>query len=329
MAANVEAMVREGINAVKAGNKEEGRALLMKAVELDPYNEEGWLWLSGVVESPEDQRTCLENVLSINPNNDRARQGVAYLSGTPPSSSPSSMPPAPSPSSAPHSPTSVEWDMPAAETSSASTSWRPANEPSADEYDDWVSGLNLQTAQDPSGGSSSPFSVPAFATGSPFVGDDDDPDEDLFAGGPFSSAPIVEEAPPAPEPPAPSFSFQRAPTFSSSPKSPTPEASAAAPAPQRSRWRREKKQKQPVDAFPAELKEVDDFFKDLGTPEKAPAPEEEESELFGYIPKSVKATRLPGTRERTPILLVLAALLLIILNLGVATLLAMRFLTPV
>ena len=80
MSANVEAMVREGINAVKAGNKEEGRALLRKAVELDPYNEEGWLWLSGVVESPEDQRTCLENVLSINPNNDRARQGVAYLS---------------------------------------------------------------------------------------------------------------------------------------------------------------------------------------------------------------------------------------------------------
>lgn len=319
MSANVEAMVREGINAVKAGNKEEGRALLMKAVELDPYNEEGWLWLSGVVESPDDQRTCLENVLSINPNNDRARQGVAYLSGTPASSAPSSMPAAPSPLAAPPSPTSVEWDMPATETSSPSASWRPANEPSSEEYDDWVSGLNLQTAPDAPAGTSSPFSVPAFATGSPFLGADDDPDEDLFAGGPFSSAPVVEEAPPAP-PPAPSFSFQKPPSFASTAKSPTP------PAPPPRKGRREKKQKQPVDAFPAELKEVDAFFKDLGTPEAAA---EEESELFGYIPKEIKATRLPGTRERTPLVLVLAALVLIVLNIGVAMLLVMRFLTPV
>ena len=322
MSANVEAMVREGINAVKAGNKDEGRALLMKAVELDPYNEEGWLWLSGVVESPEDQRTCLENVLSINPNNDRARQGVAYLSGTPASSTPSSMPAPPSPAQRP--PTSVEWDMPATETSSPSATWRPTNEPSPDEYDDWVSGLNLQTAQDPSAGSSSPFSVPAFAAGSPFLGADDDPDEDLFASGPFSSAPIVQEAPPSAPPPAPSFSFQKAPNFSAATKSPTP----TPPAPPPRRGRREKKQKQPVDAFPAELQEVDNFFKDLGTPEAKPEPEEE-SELFGYIPKGIKATRLPGTREGTPIILVLAAFLLIVLNIGVATLLMMRFLTPV
>ena len=323
MSANVEAMIREGINAVKAGNKEEGRALLMKAVELDPYNEEGWLWLSGVVESPDDQRTCLENVLSINPNNDRARQGVAYLSGTPPSTTPSSMPPAPQASAAPSTPTSVEWDMPATETSSASTSYRPANEPSPEDYDDWVSGLNLQTAQDPSSGSGSPFSVPAFAAGSPFLGAaDDDPDEDLFADGPFKSAPMVEAAPPEPTP-TPSFSFQKPPTFAEAPKSPTPPA-----APPQRRWRREKKQKPPVDAFPAELNEVDAFFSNLGTPEASPVPEEE-SELFGYIPKEIKATRLPGTRERAPFVLVLAALLLILLNIGVATLLVMRFLTPV
>jgi hypothetical protein len=130
----------------------------------------------------------------------------------------------------------------------------------------------------------------------------------------------VEAAPP--EPPAPTFSFQKPPTFTEAPKSPTPTA------PPQRRWRREKKQKQPVDAFPAELNEVDAFFKDLGTPETSPVPEEE-SELFGYIPKEIKATRLPGTREGTPFVLVLAALLLVILNISVATLLVMRFLTPV
>ena len=41
MSANVDAMVREGINAYKAGRKEEARALLLKATELDQYNEAG------------------------------------------------------------------------------------------------------------------------------------------------------------------------------------------------------------------------------------------------------------------------------------------------
>ncbi len=123
MSANVEAMVREGVNAFKSGRKDEAHALLLKATELDPYNEQAWLWLSGLMEGAADQRTCLENVLAINPNNERAKQGLAYLTGQtsygnvspfsaaapPPSSTPpSSMPP----SIAPSMPTSVEWAMP-------------------------------------------------------------------------------------------------------------------------------------------------------------------------------------------------------------------------
>ena len=82
MAANVEAMVNEGVNAFKTGRKEEARALLLKATELDPYNEQAWLWLSGLMDGPDDQRTCLENVLAINPENERAKQGLSYLTGT-------------------------------------------------------------------------------------------------------------------------------------------------------------------------------------------------------------------------------------------------------
>ena len=50
MSANVDAMVNEGVNAFKAGRKEEARALLLKATELDQYNEQAWLWLSGLME---------------------------------------------------------------------------------------------------------------------------------------------------------------------------------------------------------------------------------------------------------------------------------------
>lgn len=76
---NVNAMVKDAVRALKANNKEEARALLQQAIDLDPYNEQAWLWLSGVVEGEEDQRTCLQNVLFINPGNENARQGLEML----------------------------------------------------------------------------------------------------------------------------------------------------------------------------------------------------------------------------------------------------------
>ena len=33
------------------------------------------------MDTPDDQRTCLENVLAINPDNERAKQGLSYLTG--------------------------------------------------------------------------------------------------------------------------------------------------------------------------------------------------------------------------------------------------------
>src|SRR5688572_6673232 len=88
MPANVDAMVRAGVEAYRAGKKAEARTLLERAIELDGYNETAWLWLSAVVESPEEQQTCLENVLTINPNNDRAKQGLKSLGINPDAAKP-------------------------------------------------------------------------------------------------------------------------------------------------------------------------------------------------------------------------------------------------
>ncbi len=57
--ANVEAMVREAIAAVKAGRRDEGRRILSRATELEERNEEAWLWLSACVDSLDEQRICL------------------------------------------------------------------------------------------------------------------------------------------------------------------------------------------------------------------------------------------------------------------------------
>lgn len=72
-------LLQQGIATAKAGNKAEARTLLMKVIEIDERNEQGWLWLAGVVEAPDDMRTCLENVLALNPDNKQARKGLAWL----------------------------------------------------------------------------------------------------------------------------------------------------------------------------------------------------------------------------------------------------------
>jgi tetratricopeptide (TPR) repeat protein len=77
--AKVDDLLRQGITAAKAGQRERARELLMDVVEQDEENVLAWLWLSGVVDSLEDREVCLENVLSLDPANDMARKGLTML----------------------------------------------------------------------------------------------------------------------------------------------------------------------------------------------------------------------------------------------------------
>ena len=86
--AQVSELLRQGIAAAKAGQKQEACHMLLQVTELDEQNEQGWLWLSGVVESLADKRICLENVLAINPDNSHARAGLRWLEQHEPMSSP-------------------------------------------------------------------------------------------------------------------------------------------------------------------------------------------------------------------------------------------------
>src|SRR5215213_1816312 len=92
-------LLQQGIIAAQAGKREESRALLMQLVEADERNEQAWLWLAGVVDAPEDIRTCLQNVLDLNPANQQAQQGLAWLERRYESPAPAPEPafPAPSP----------------------------------------------------------------------------------------------------------------------------------------------------------------------------------------------------------------------------------------
>jgi hypothetical protein len=72
----IDAWLRDGIAAAKAGRTEQACELLLRVIENDQASEVAWLWLSGVVDSDEDRLVCLENVLTLNPDNAEACAGV-------------------------------------------------------------------------------------------------------------------------------------------------------------------------------------------------------------------------------------------------------------
>ncbi len=210
--ANVDGIVQEGIAAIKAGRKDEAKRLLNKAVDLDERNEQAWLWLSACVETLEEQQICLENVLSINPANTKARKGLEALAqktgqqAPPPASGYDSNPfagtgfdsnpygggsdPAfgsswqadsafPTPSS------SVEWTSDKPPTSG---SGKNVQLPSTEEYDSWVTGLQLGGAQSSEPGVDSRFDSSSGPFGASSGSFDDVADP--FAGSSFDSGPF-------------------------------------------------------------------------------------------------------------------------------------------
>jgi hypothetical protein len=68
-----------GITAAREGRRVEARELLQQALQSDPRSEQGWLWMSAVVETDDERRICLERVLTINPKNQTAQAGLDKL----------------------------------------------------------------------------------------------------------------------------------------------------------------------------------------------------------------------------------------------------------
>jgi tetratricopeptide (TPR) repeat protein len=69
-------VLQRAIQAARAGRRDEARDLLLQLVDVDPQNEMAWIWLSGLVDSLEDRIIACENVITINPANEKVR---AYL----------------------------------------------------------------------------------------------------------------------------------------------------------------------------------------------------------------------------------------------------------
>mgnify|MGYP005843655439 CR=1 FL=1 len=176
--ANLNVMVQQAITEIKANRKAEGRHILEQVLAIDEYNEQAWLWLSGCVETLEEQLTCLENVLTINPDNQKAIRGAATLRDkiaartAPPASRPvspfTSDPFAEAPfaeaqyGSAPAPPptrSSVEWGG-ALGSVPAYGSGKHVDLPTDEEYDQWLANLPIGN----NNSSSAAYEADAFTT---------------------------------------------------------------------------------------------------------------------------------------------------------------------
>ena len=72
-------VLQTAIQAARSGRKVEARDLFIKIVERDPQNEVAWMWLSGLVDALEDRIVACENVLTINPANEKIRSYLEKL----------------------------------------------------------------------------------------------------------------------------------------------------------------------------------------------------------------------------------------------------------
>ncbi|MGQ9889795.1 MAG: hypothetical protein ACUVSX_15110 [Aggregatilineales bacterium] len=77
--ADLQEKLRLGIEAARRGDREAARLLLRQVLSADPRSESAWLWLASVVDSLAERRACLQNVLKLNPNNQRAREALSRL----------------------------------------------------------------------------------------------------------------------------------------------------------------------------------------------------------------------------------------------------------
>jgi hypothetical protein len=72
-------LTQQGIDAYKAGNKEEAVRLLSDAVRQNSQDEEAWLYLGAAIDDSTRKRQAFEKVLAINPDNERAKNALARL----------------------------------------------------------------------------------------------------------------------------------------------------------------------------------------------------------------------------------------------------------
>ena len=75
-----ETLIRNGIAAVKGGNRDAAQRLLNRALQIKTADPRPWLWLSATTDNLEEQRLYLERAVAADPGNATVRRGLVLLS---------------------------------------------------------------------------------------------------------------------------------------------------------------------------------------------------------------------------------------------------------
>jgi hypothetical protein len=90
MAQDVRAQLVEAYNLIKAGQKPQAEALLIKVLQQDETNADAWWLLANALRQPDEQREALEMVLQQRPNDDKARKMLDKINALHPPPKPQS-----------------------------------------------------------------------------------------------------------------------------------------------------------------------------------------------------------------------------------------------
>lgn len=72
-------LLKDGVAAFRAGDKDHARELIAEAAELAPDNELAWMWSASTARNRSEALAALGRALEINPDNAKARQWVERL----------------------------------------------------------------------------------------------------------------------------------------------------------------------------------------------------------------------------------------------------------
>lgn len=77
-AAQIQRLLDLGRATAEAGDWETARGYFARVLRIDPANEEALLWKAGLADDPQESIACLEQVLRMNPGNERAQAGLRW-----------------------------------------------------------------------------------------------------------------------------------------------------------------------------------------------------------------------------------------------------------
>ena len=70
---DIQRAIEEAIQSIQSGDRETGKRLLAQVLQASPQNVQAWLSMSDLVDSQEQRRDCLLQVLALDPGNERAK----------------------------------------------------------------------------------------------------------------------------------------------------------------------------------------------------------------------------------------------------------------